>query len=44
MINGVKVIGVICAAVNKEPAMPLVDNLAKLVHNSSEYRGLVFQY
>ena len=31
MLNGVKVIGVICATINKEPSKPLIDNLAKLI-------------
>ena len=43
MLNGVKVIGVICATINKEPSKPLIDNLAKLLYNSSEYKMLVFQ-
>lgn len=43
MLNGVKVIGVMCAAINKEPSKPLIDNLAALLLNSKEYRLLVFQ-
>lgn len=43
MLNGVRIIGVMCAAINKEPSKPLVDNLAKLLYNSSEYKMLVFQ-
>ncbi len=42
MLDGKKVIGLCCAAANKEPSKPIIDDLAELLMNSSEYRMLVF--
>lgn len=43
MLNGKKVIGVICVGINKEPSKPLVDNLAALLHHDEKHCMLVFQ-
>lgn len=42
MLDGRKIIGLCCAAANKEPSKPLIDGLAANLLNSSEYRLLVF--
>ena len=43
MLNGTGMIGLCCAAANKEPTKPIIDNIADILMDSEKYKMLVFQ-
>lgn len=43
MLKNTGIIGLCCAAANKEPAKPIIDNIANQLEISGKYKMLVFQ-